>query len=193
VSRFARPYADAFLSSAPQGYDVADFLEKASAIERAVSRDPRMKAFFRAPAIPAEPKRNALAELSERAGLEDFGRRFLRVILDNRRIGDLSEILVALRAAYDARRGVVAAEVTVASAISEAEKAKIEAALSREVGKTVRAKVAVDPGILAGFVAKVGSEVFDGSAAHAIERFGENVKEGPKRQGLGGRKVPAES
>lgn len=183
MSRFARPYADAFLSSAPQGYDVAAFLEKASAIERAVSRDPRMKAFFRAPAIPAGPKRNALAELSERAGLEDFGRRYLRVVLDNRRMGDLPEILAALRAAYDVRRGVVAAEVTVASPISDSEKAKIEAALSREVGKTVHVRVAVDPEILAGFVAKVGSEVFDGSAARAIARFGENVKEGSKRQG----------
>lgn len=193
MSRFARSYADAFLSSAPQGNDVQGFLEKASAIERAVSRDPRLKAFFRAPAVPAEPKRNALEDLSSRVGLDEFGRRFLRVVLDNRRIGDLPEILAALRSAHDAKQGVLAAQVTVAAPISEAEKAQIEAALSREVGKTVRAKVAVDSRILAGFVARVGSEIFDASTARAIERFAEKVKEGAKRKGFGDRKVPAES
>jgi F0F1-type ATP synthase delta subunit len=32
-------------------------------------------------------------------------------------------------------------------------------------------RVQVDPRILAGFVAKVGSEVFDASALRAVERF----------------------
>lgn len=193
MSRFARSYAQAFLAAAPPEYDVQGFLEKASAIERAVSRDPRMKAFFRALAIPAEPKRRALEDLSARAGCDDFGRRFLKVILDNRRMADLSVILAALRSAHDAKRGVLAADVTVASPISEAEKEKIEAALSREVGKSVRAKFVVDSGILAGFVAKVGSEILDASTSRAIERFAEEVKEGAKRQGFGDRNVPGES
>lgn len=180
MSRFGRPYADAFLASAPPGYDVAGFLEKASAVTRALSQDERLKAFFRAPAVPAEAKRKVLEELSTRAALDEFGRRFLRIVLDNRRTGELLEILSTLSKAYDRKRGIVAARVTVASPINEAEKGEIEAALSREIGKTVRVAVDVDPKILAGFVARVESEVFDASAARAIERFGENVKEGAK-------------
>jgi F-type H+-transporting ATPase subunit delta len=191
MSAAGRPYAEAFLASAPSGYDVAGFLEKASAVKRALLRDERLRAFFRAPALPAEAKRKALEDLSGRAGLDDFGQRFLRVVLDNRRIGDLAEILSALSAAHDKKRSIVAARVTVASPIGEAEKAKIGAALSREVGKAVRVAVEVDPRILAGFVARVESEVFDASAARAIERFGENAKE-ERSQGRGDRKVPGE-
>jgi F0F1-type ATP synthase delta subunit len=38
--------------------------------------------------------------------------------------------------------------------------------------------VKVDPQILAGFVARVGSEVFDASAVRAIERFREEAAGG---------------
>jgi F0F1-type ATP synthase delta subunit len=37
--------------------------------------------------------------------------------------------------------------------------------------------VDVDATILGGFVAKVGSEVFDASVRHAVERFSELTKE----------------
>lgn len=177
MSRFGRSYAEAFLESAPSGYDVEGFLAKASALRRAVSDDARLKAFFGAPAIPADVKRKVLQDLVARVGLDDFGGRFFNVILKNRRIGSLSEILSALSEAYDRRRGIVEAQVSVAAPIGDTEKQKIETALSRQVGKRIRLRIAVDPKILAGFVARVGSEVFDASAARAIEKFQEDVKE----------------
>ena len=91
-----------------------------------------------------------------------------------RRIG---EILAGLSESLDARRGVVAAQVTVAAAIGDEERRAIEQALARRIGRRVRMQVAVDPAVLAGFVARVGSEVFDASAAQAIERFRTEAKE----------------
>ena len=66
--------------------------------------------------------------------------------------------------------------VTVAAPIADAEKAAIEAALGAKLKGTVRLKVAVDPKILAGFVARVGSNVYDASAAAGIRRFREQAK-----------------
>ncbi|MDQ5858339.1 MAG: ATP synthase F1 subunit delta [Acidobacteriota bacterium] len=171
MSRYARPYAKAFLETMPAGYDVELFLENASAISRALAGDPRVKAFLAAPAVPIDAKRRVLDDLARRVGVDDFGRRFLALVLEKRRILALGEILSALRAARDRALGIVEAVVTVAAPVGEPERRRIEEALARQVGGGVRMRIEVDPRILAGFVAKVGSEVFDASVLRAVERF----------------------
>lgn len=171
MSRYARPYAQAFLETMPAGYDVDGFLENAAAITRLLAADPRVKAFLAAPAVPLDAKRRVLDDLGRRTGIDDFGRRFLALVLEKRRILALGEILSAVRTTRDRVLGIVEAVVTLAAPVGEPERRRIEEALARQVGRGVRMKVEVDPGILAGFVARVGSEVFDASAARAVERF----------------------
>jgi F-type H+-transporting ATPase subunit delta len=171
VSRFARPYAQAFLETVPPGYDVEAFLEAAGTIQRAIAQDPRLKHFLTAPSIPVDAKRRVLNDLAARAGVDEVGRRLLGLVLEKRRIVALAEIFSTIRAVHDRISGILEAQVTVAAPLEEAERARIEEALARQTNRRVRMKVEVDPKILAGFVAKVGSEVFDASAVRAIERF----------------------
>ncbi|MCA1582175.1 MAG: ATP synthase F1 subunit delta [Acidobacteria bacterium] len=177
MSAFARSYARAALESAPAGYDFDRLVEGAGAVRRALDSDARLKEFFAAPSIPRAPKERALEALAVKAGLDDFGRRLLRVILDHGRLSKLSEILSALSQGVDRSRGVNEAHVTVAAPIGPQEEKKIADALGRSVGGTVRLRVAVDENILGGFVARVGSRVIDASVASAIERFQEKGKE----------------
>jgi F-type H+-transporting ATPase subunit delta len=176
VSRFARPYAQAFLETVPPGYDVEAFLEAAGTIQRAITQDPRLKHFLTAPSIPVDAKRRVLNDLAARAGVDEVGRRLLGLVLEKRRIVALAEILSTIRAVHDRISGILEAQVTVAAPLEEAERARIEEALARQTNRRVRMKVEVNPKILAGFVAKVGSEVFDASAVRAIERFHEMVE-----------------
>jgi F-type H+-transporting ATPase subunit delta len=175
---FERSYAQAYLGAAPTGHDVDRFLESAREVERAIASNPRLKAFFMSPVVPLPAKKRALGELVRAAGVDAYGARFLDVALEKRRLPALAQILSAIREEADRARGVVAASVRVASAVDEAERAKIAQALARVVGRQVRLDVAVDEKLLGGFVAKVGSEVFDASVRHAVERFRERTQEG---------------
>lgn len=175
---FALSYAQAFLEAAAPGYDIERFLESGGAIHRAIAGDARLKAFFGSPAVPLPAKKSALASLSAAAGLDAYGARLLDLAVEKGRLPALGEILAAIREGADRAGGVVAARVSVAAAVGESERAEIAEALSRAVGKRVRLDVDVDERILGGFVAKVGSEVFDASVRHAIERFRELSKEG---------------
>jgi F-type H+-transporting ATPase subunit delta len=177
MSLAARPYAVAFLDVAPKDYDVPAFLAAADGLRRALSGDARLRGFFGSPAIPETAKSAALAELSRKAGVDEAGSRLLRLILQRGRLLDLEEILAAIKAESDQRGGVVEATVTVPAAVSEEERLAIERAISRRTGRKIRAKVEIDPSILAGFVARVGSAVFDASAAHAIDRFRQQARE----------------
>ncbi len=171
MSRFARPYAQAFLETLPEGYDVDGFLSAAGVIVQAMSADSRLRNFLAGPSVPVDAKRRVLEDLCARAGVDEVGRRFLGLVLANRRIANLSEILSAVRSARDRATGVVEARVTVAAPLADGEERRIQEALARQTGRRVRMKVDVDRNILAGFVARVGSEIFDASAARAIERF----------------------
>jgi F-type H+-transporting ATPase subunit delta len=171
VSRFARPYAQAFLETVPTGFDVDAFLERASVVSAALAGDRRLRSFLAAPSVPLEAKRGVLDDLARRVEIDDFGRRFLLLVLDNRRVLALDQILGAIRETRDRQLGVVEAVVTVAAPLSDGDRAGIEKALARQLQRRVRMKVQVDPSILAGFVARVGSEVFDASVLRAIERF----------------------
>jgi F-type H+-transporting ATPase subunit delta len=178
VSAYGRSYSQAFLAAAPPGYDVERFLEAGRTLAQAIAQDARLKAFFGSPAVPASAKKKALADLAVRAGVDDFGRRLLDLALERRRILGLSEILSAIRALHDRESGVVFAKVTVAAPVGEEELRKIGDALGRRLNRKVRVELGVDETILGGFVAKVGSEIFDASVRHAIERFQKQSKEG---------------
>jgi len=177
MTAFARSYAQALLQTAPPGYDVERFLEGAGAVRDAVAGDARLKAFFLSPSVPLAAKKGTLALLAGKGGVDDFGERFLDLALEHGRVLSLSEILATIRAQWDETSGVVAASVTVARPVDDAERGKIADALGRRVGRRVRLAVDVDATILGGFVAKVGSEVFDASVRHAVERFSELTKE----------------
>ena len=177
MTPLARSYAQALLQSAPGGWRVGPFLEGTQVVLRAIESDRRLKAFFSTPGVPAGAKARALDELALRAGLDEVGRRFLAVVLSKRRISHLREIAAGVSETFDAQEGVVAARVTVASPIDEEERGRLEAALSLRVGKTVRMQVDVDPGMIAGFVARVGSNMFDASAVQEIERFRSRARE----------------
>jgi F-type H+-transporting ATPase subunit delta len=177
VSAFARRYAQACLDSMPKGFDVERFLDAAHAVARAMSDEPRLRAFFASPAVPLAAKKKTLSALAEKAGVDSFGARFLDLALERGRALRLPEILAALRSRYDEESGVVAAKVTIAAPVGEEERLRIAEALGRRVGREVRIDLGVDEKILGGFVAKVGSEVFDASVRHAVERFQRQTKE----------------
>jgi F-type H+-transporting ATPase subunit delta len=173
VSVLAHSYARAFLETAPAGYDMARFLEKAGSLARAVAENSTLRAFLSAPAVPQAAKTGTLAQLARRVGLDEFGQRFFQVMLKNHRLLEADEVLRRLREENDARQGIVQGRVIIAAPIGDEEKTAIEEALAGRIGGKVRLRTEIDPAILAGFVARVGSNVFDASAATAIRRFRE--------------------
>ncbi len=177
MSSFTHPYARAFVECAPTGYDFAVFLAAGESIAAAMAGNPKLRAFFQTPSVAREAKGKALAALSARAGFDAYGSRFLQVLLKNHRLLEAGEVFKAIRDAHDALQGIVRARITVASPIAEDEKKLVEEAIASRTGKKVRLQVVEDPAILAGFVARVGSNVFDGSAVAEIRRFQEQVKQ----------------
>jgi F-type H+-transporting ATPase subunit delta len=97
------------------------------------------------------------------------------VLIRNRRINDLSDIVAGLATMIRDATGTVAAEVRTASELSSKEEGELRTMLERKVGAKVDIDVTVDQSLIGGFVAKIGSEVFDASVSGKIEKFRESL------------------
>lgn len=171
MSAFTHPYAKAFLEAAPKDYDVVRFLEAGETMARAFQANPELRAFLLAPNVPREAKSKALDALSKKAGLDEYGARFLQVMLRNHRLLEAAEVFKTLRDLNDERHNVLRVRLTVAAPLTDTERKSVEDAIAERTGKTIRTQVDVDPGLLGGFLARAGSRVFDGTVAAAIRRF----------------------
>jgi F-type H+-transporting ATPase subunit delta len=70
---------------------------------------------------------------------------------------------------------VVRANVTTAVPLTDASRAALTGALAKATGKTVTITEKVDPAIVGGLVARVGSVVYDASVTRQLERIREKL------------------
>lgn len=171
MSSFTHPYARAFLEAAPSGYDVAAFLAAGQDMSDAFKTNPALRAFLLAPNVPREAKSKAIAAIAARVGLDEYGARFLQVMLRNHRLLEAAEVFKTLRDLNDQRQNVLRVQLTVPAPLTDAELKTVEDALAARTGKTVRAQIEIDAKLLGGFIAQAGSRVYDGSVAAAVRRF----------------------
>jgi F-type H+-transporting ATPase subunit delta len=126
------------------------------------------------PAVPAPRKRAVVEDLLSRAGGQLAPVAKLLLLLAERdRLLLLSDLADAYRRRLMDHQNVVRAEVVTAEALPEDRVVALETGLARATGRQVQLTARVDPGILGGAVARIGSTVYDGSITRQLERMKE--------------------
>jgi F-type H+-transporting ATPase subunit delta len=177
MSSFTHPYARAFLEAAPPNYDVVAFLEAGQNMVNAFKANPALRAFLLAPNVPRDAKSKAIAAIAARVGLDEYGARFLQVMLRNHRLLAAADVFKALRDLNDQRQNILRVQLTVPAPLTDAERKAVEDAIAARTGMKVQSQIEVDSKLLGGFIAQAGSRVYDGSVAAAIRRFQTQVNE----------------
>jgi F-type H+-transporting ATPase subunit delta len=115
------------------------------------------------PSIANEQKLKVLDAIAGRIGMFPQVRNFIAVIMDHHRLTELDEILAEYALVADADAGLAEADITSAHALNGADRAELEAQVSKLTGGRVRATYHEDPSLLGGAVVRIGSTVYDGS------------------------------
>jgi F-type H+-transporting ATPase subunit delta len=123
------------------------------------------------PAVSPARKRAVLGRLMGPDGISTPVRNFLFVVIDHRRIHELPAILEAFDNLLDERLGFVRADVTSATPLDDPQRMELEAELSRLAGKKAKLTFTIDPALIGGVVARVGSVLYDGSVRGHLERL----------------------
>lgn len=159
ATRYARALHTALRD--PQENEAADrFL---TALAAAIAQAPDLRALLLNPAVPRAAKKNAFEALAVQSGAGKFVGRFLRVIVDNRRITEIPAIAAAYHGERERAMGILPALLTSATPLTEDTVQTVREGLERLTGQTIRLRFEVDPTLIGGVVTRVGSTVYDGS------------------------------
>ena len=101
--------------------------------------------------------------------------KVLVLLAQDRKLNYLPDLAAAFRERLLAHQNVVRAEVTSAAPLSPEKTKALEDSLSRVTGKKVELSVSIDPELLGGVVAKIGSTVYDGSVKTQLQRMRQDL------------------
>jgi F-type H+-transporting ATPase subunit delta len=128
-----------------------------------------LRRLLQSPAFSAEDKGKALAAIGAAAQVSKTTQNFIGLLAANRRASALPVIISAFERLYAAHRGVVAAEVTTAIALTADQAQGVKAALGQALGQEPEITTRVDPTILGGLKVRVGSRLFDASLRSKLD------------------------
>ena len=123
------------------------------------------------PAIDSERRAAVLDDVLTALDVPQAVARLAQAMLRRGRISVLPDVAKVFSALSDTRLNRLRAAVTTAKPISEAEEARLAAVLEAYTGKTIRMVCTVDDEILGGVVARMGSEVIDGSVRTRLDNL----------------------
>ncbi len=162
VNRYANALADVVLAPG-SGVQPQQAMEQLRAFDATVQSSPDLRSVLASPAIPVARKRAVIKDIAEKLEFARVVRNFVLVVSDHRRGGALAQIADAFEMLLDERQGFVRAEVRSASALNREQQDGLSGQLGRLAGAPVRMRFTVEPELIGGATARIGSRVYDGS------------------------------
>lgn len=130
------------------------------------------------PAIPVGRKQAAVAELTARSKTSSILAKLITLLAERDRLVLLRDVLLSYRERLLDYQNVVRAEVTTAVPLAADRTAAIERGLAQRTGRTVTLTTRVNPSIIGGVVARIGSTVYDGSVTTQLQKMKQRLTEG---------------
>jgi F-type H+-transporting ATPase subunit delta len=118
----------------------------------------------------------AVRATAEAMRLDPITANFLGVLANNRRLGQLPQVIRAFNLLAARHRGETTAEVTSARPLSDDQVAALKNNLKGRLNRDVNVDLSVDPAILGGLVVKVGSQMIDGSIRTKLNNLASAMK-----------------
>lgn len=169
----ARPYAAAAFSYAVEHGEVETWSGLLKTLAMAVA-DPTLAAYIGHPKVSNAELLGLVADLLG-AALTPAARNFLAALIDAERLELAPEVAQLFERSRAQAAGQVKVEVTSAFPLSEAERAKLDAAMRGRLGKDCKIEAAVDPALIGGAVVKVGDSVIDLSLRGRLTALAQQV------------------
>lgn len=123
------------------------------------------------PAVPVPRKRAAMAEIIAKSGVLPIVGRTLVLLAERDRLVLVPDVAEAFRQRLLDLRNIVRAEVTTADPLPAERVKAIQDSLAAATGRTVDITTKIDPSIIGGMIARVGSTVFDASVTSHLQRI----------------------
>ena len=169
-------YATALFELARDGKAIDSVGKSLESIKAALAQSGDFSQLTTNPLLSRTAAAKAVAAVAKSLKVDALTTKFLGVLAQNRRLGELNSIIAAYAALASAFRGEATAEVTSAHALDKAQVAALKAKLKAKVGRDVAVAQKVDPAILGGLVVRIGSQMIDSSIRTRLNTLANAMK-----------------
>ncbi len=167
LATIARPYAEAlFKAQASDLAGTAAWLDELAA----VAGNDQLLQFVDNPKVTDEQAFDLISGVL-RTALPEAGKNFLRLVIENRRLGALPVVAEQFRALKNAQSGTADAVVHSAFPIDASALADLSATLEKRFARKLNASVQIDESLIGGIRVVVGDEVLDTSVKARLEQM----------------------
>ncbi len=167
----ASRYANALIELAEEAKKLDKVEKDLKDLQAMMAESSDLMSVIRSPVLSASVLTNAMGAIADKAQLDDITKKFLNVLIGNRRLNALDKIAVAFSQALSKRRGEITVDVTVAQDMTDAQKKELQDALSKAMNADVSVRATVEPSILGGMIVTVGSRMIDDSVRRKLEKL----------------------
>lgn len=168
----ARRYAAVLFDVVQKQGDLARVEGELNSFVALVEGHPELQTVLAHPAISALKKRAVVEQLLNTSGdLSGEVSRLLLMLAERGRLGQVRDVANAYTERLMAHRKVMHAQIVTASELPGSQRDALAKALSQAAGADVRLQESVDPSIMGGIVARVGSVVYDASLTRQLEKM----------------------
>ena len=128
------------------------------------------------PAVPVPRKSAAVGDLLARANFSPILSKLILLLAGRDRLVLLPDLLASYRERLLDHKHIVRAVVTTAVPIDEGRTNAIQQGLAKVTGRTVTLSTEVNPSIIGGVIARIGSTVYDASVTRQLEKMKESLE-----------------
>jgi len=170
-----RRYAKALVELAHEKNIVDKTRNDLAAFAAAVEGQGAVQKLFASPAFTPDAKKAVINDLAAKLGLQQTTARFLSHLAEAGRIRHLRDVQQGFEELLAERQNRARAGVTTAAALAPSELADIKKKLESMTGKQVEIDASVDPAVIGGVRAQIGSVVYDGTIKSQLGKVRERL------------------
>lgn len=174
MSAVARRYAKALFALAKESAALETTATEISRVAT-LAEDPTVAPVLLSPLL-ATPRRRALVQmLARELALSDLLARFLGLLADHQRLGELAPIAAHFQHLLDEDLGRVRVAIRSAAPLDPSQHDALVAAFARLTAKQVIPTVTIEPDLLGGVLVEVEGKVYDGSVRTQLNRLAKEM------------------
>ncbi len=156
-------YATALFGLARDEQQIDAVTRSLDTLEAAITESADFKTLISSPLVGRAEAGKAVRALAPTLALDPITAKFLGVLADNGRLGELKAVIGTVRSLASGHRGETSAEVTSAHPLNDDQLARLKSNLKARLGRDVAIDAKVDPSLLGGLVIRHGSQMIDSS------------------------------
>ena len=172
----SKRYAEALFKSAQSDKKADQIQQELRALENLIEHHAIFKKMLHNPLLNKKEVGAALLEISTKLNLSSLSSHFLQMLVFQKRLPLLLNIIASFNDIIDRTQGVLNAYVISAHKMSDEQKASLKDLLEQKLSSKIKLHEQINQELLGGFIIQIGPYLFDNTLSYKLKKINQSLK-----------------